>query len=467
MNITKEHVLEALKNVDDPDLKKDLVTLGMIKELEVDGKNVRFTVVLTTPACPMKEMIHKACVNAVLHYIDEEANVAVKMTSDVTSRKGSGPMLPNVKNIIGVASGKGGVGKSTVASNLALALVKLGASVGLVDADIYGPSQTIMFDVMDAKPISKEIDGVHKMIPIESFGVKLLSIGFFTEYKVFGNLNKSPFYSAVGKMDAPFGQMGTVNPFTNSTMWHAFGGLGYGAQIGYNKGGLHAKIMLAQGGAQFRALHVPVGNATAVPSKLNNLVADLNYKLVISDKVNLKAGASYKKGGAYCQGFPVFHFTPCEENNPEYTVYGTLDVNNRLIVMASFAKTFDEWEGTFNPTPPLNIFEASKVSSLSLGAKYDLNKVGKIKHTLSGEFSNFIAGPNGAPWERQNQYVLGYQALMNKSAKLFVEIFRTEGFAPLNFISGSADFDPFPPGTTHSDRDANSMGIVLGAQISF
>ena len=286
-------------------------------------------------------------------------------------------------------------------------------------------------------------------------------------FVVFGNLNKSPFYSAVGKMDAPFGQMGTVNPFTNSTMWHAFGGLGYGAQIGYNKGGLHAKIMLAQGGAQFRALHVPVGNATAVPSKLNNLVADLNYKLVISDKVNLKAGTSYKKGGAYCQGFPVFHFTPCEENNPEYTVYGTLDVNNRLIVMASFAKTFDEWEGTFNPTPPLNVFEASKVSSLSLGAKYDLNKVGKINHTLSGEFSNFIAGPNGAPWERQNQYVLGYQALINKSAKLFVEIFRTEGFAPLNFISGSADFDPFPPGTTHSDRDANSMGIVLGAQISF
>ena len=286
-------------------------------------------------------------------------------------------------------------------------------------------------------------------------------------FVVFGNLNKSPFYGAVGKMDAPFGQMGTVNPFTNSTMWHAFGGLGYGAQIGYNKGGLHAKIMLAQGGAQFRALHVPVGDATAVPSKLNNFVADLNYKLVISDKVNLKAGASYKKGGAYCQGFPVFHFTPCEENNPEYTVYGTLDVNNRLNVMASFAKTFDEWEGTFNPTPPLNVFEASKVSSLSLGVKYDLNKVGKIKHTLSGEFSNFIAGPNGAPWERQNQYILGYQALMNKSAKLFVEIFRTEGFAPLNFISGSADFDPFPPGTTHSDRDANSMGIVLGAQISF
>jgi ATP-binding protein involved in chromosome partitioning len=181
MNITKEQVLEALKNVEDPDLKKDLVTLGMIKDLEVDGKNVSFTVVLTTPACPMKELIHKNCLNAILHYIGDEANVNIKMTSDVSSRKGSGPMLPNVKNIIGVASGKGGVGKSTVASNLALALVKLGASVGLVDADIYGPSQTIMFDVMNERPMMREVDGKNKMIPVESYGVKLLSIGFLAD----------------------------------------------------------------------------------------------------------------------------------------------------------------------------------------------------------------------------------------------------------------------------------------------
>jgi len=181
MSITKEQVLEALKNVEDPDLKKDLVTLGMIKDLEVEGKNVNFTVVLTTPACPMKEMIHKACVNAVLHFIDKEANVNVKMTSDVTSRKSGGPLLPHVKNIIGVASGKGGVGKSTVASNLALALVKLGAKVGLVDADIYGPSQTIMFDVVHEKPLIKVIDGKNKIIPVESYGVKLLSIGFFAD----------------------------------------------------------------------------------------------------------------------------------------------------------------------------------------------------------------------------------------------------------------------------------------------
>lgn len=181
MAITKEQVLEALKNVEDPDLKKDLVTLGMIRDLEINGKNVNFTVVLTTPACPMKDMIHKACVNAVIHFVDKEANVNVHMTSDVSSRKKSSPLLPDVKNIIAVASGKGGVGKSTIASNLAVALAKQGASVGLVDADIYGPSQTIMFDVQHERPLIKVIDGVNKIIPVESYGVKLLSIGFFAD----------------------------------------------------------------------------------------------------------------------------------------------------------------------------------------------------------------------------------------------------------------------------------------------
>ena len=181
MSITKEQVLEALKNVEDPDLKKDLVTLGMIQDLEVAGKNVSFTVVLTTPACPMKDMIHKASVNAVLHFVDKEAIVNVKMSSNVTGSKNTAPLLPGVRNIIAVASGKGGVGKSTIASNLAAALVKQGAKVGLVDADIYGPSQTIMFDVVHEKPMIKDVGGANKIIPVESYGVKLLSIGFFAD----------------------------------------------------------------------------------------------------------------------------------------------------------------------------------------------------------------------------------------------------------------------------------------------
>jgi ATP-binding protein involved in chromosome partitioning len=179
MSATVEKVIDALKYVDDPDLKKDIVTLGMVKDVVVNGKNISFTVVLTTPACPMKDMIHNACMNAVLHYVDKEANVKINMTANVTTKKGKDETtLRDVKNIIAVASGKGGVGKSTVAANLALALTKQGAKVGLVDADIYGPSQTIMFGVEGDMPGSASFDGKPKMKPVESYGVKLNSVGF-------------------------------------------------------------------------------------------------------------------------------------------------------------------------------------------------------------------------------------------------------------------------------------------------
>lgn len=179
MEITVQHVLDALKYVDDPDLKKDLVTLNMIKDVEVNGKDISFTVVLTTPACPMKDMIHNACMNAILHYVDKEANVKINMTSNVTTKKEKDETtLKNVKNIIAVASGKGGVGKSTVAANLALGLTKQGAKVGLVDADIYGPSQHIMFGVERDAPGPAEFNGQKKMAPVESYGVKINSIGF-------------------------------------------------------------------------------------------------------------------------------------------------------------------------------------------------------------------------------------------------------------------------------------------------
>jgi ATP-binding protein involved in chromosome partitioning len=179
--ITEEKIIDALRYVDDPDLKKDIVTLGMVKDVKVNGKNVSFTVVLTTPACPLKELIKNACINAVKHYVDKEAIVDVNMTAQVRSNTPSGKQsLPGIKNIIAVASGKGGVGKSTVASNLAVALARQGAKVGLLDADIYGPSVPIMFDVLNEKPLMRNVDGKNKMVPVESYGVKLLSIGFFS-----------------------------------------------------------------------------------------------------------------------------------------------------------------------------------------------------------------------------------------------------------------------------------------------
>ena len=181
MSITKDKVLEALKNVDDPDLHKDIVTLGMVKDVEIDGKKVNFTVELTTPACPMKEVIHRACVNAITYYVDKEAEVNVNMTARVTTQQNGNKevMLPNVKNVIAIASGKGGVGKSTIAANLAVALSKMGAKVGLVDADIYGPSIPTMFDVVHEKPGATIINEKQYMLPVESYGIKVLSIGFF------------------------------------------------------------------------------------------------------------------------------------------------------------------------------------------------------------------------------------------------------------------------------------------------
>lgn len=179
MEITTQQVIDALKYVDDPDLKKDLITLNMVKDVAVDGKNISFTVVLTTPACPMKDMIHNACMNAILHYVDKEAKVKINMTSNVTSKKEKDETtLRDVKNIIAVASGKGGVGKSTIAANLAVGLARQGAKVGLVDADIYGPSQHIMFGVQDDGPGSAEFNGQKKMSPVISHGIKLNSIGF-------------------------------------------------------------------------------------------------------------------------------------------------------------------------------------------------------------------------------------------------------------------------------------------------
>ncbi|TBO40353.1 Mrp/NBP35 family ATP-binding protein [Pedobacter kyonggii] len=181
MQISPQQVLDALKNVEDPDLKKDLVTLNMIKDLQITDNQVNFTLELTTPACPMKEMLKNACTNAIKHFVSPTAEVIINVTSRVTQPSNSSS-LDNIKNIILVSSGKGGVGKSTVASNLAVVLAKDGAKVGLIDADIYGPSVPTMFDLVDAKPGAEETtDGKTKILPIEKYGIKLLSLGFFAD----------------------------------------------------------------------------------------------------------------------------------------------------------------------------------------------------------------------------------------------------------------------------------------------
>lgn len=178
--ITKEQVLSALSHVDDPDLKKDLVTLNMIQNISISEDEIGFDVVLTTPACPMKGHIENACRNAIALFIDKNIKVNINMTAKIRSIPSNN--LKKIKNIILVSSGKGGVGKSTVAANLALALSESGADVGLLDADIYGPSLPIMFGLENAKPGTvRSEEGKALIEPIEKYGLKLLSIGFFTD----------------------------------------------------------------------------------------------------------------------------------------------------------------------------------------------------------------------------------------------------------------------------------------------
>lgn len=180
--MTQEEVLKALSNVQEPDLGKDLVTLNMIRDLNIEGNMVSFTIVLTTPACPMKELMQNASINAIKLLVNKEADVKVNFTSNTTTlRADKSSVLPGVKNIIAVVSGKGGVGKSTVAANLSIALSQGGASVGLLDADIYGPSVPIMFGVRGERPMMTEVNGKAMIVPLERYNIKLLSIGLLVD----------------------------------------------------------------------------------------------------------------------------------------------------------------------------------------------------------------------------------------------------------------------------------------------
>ncbi|MBI2162886.1 MAG: Mrp/NBP35 family ATP-binding protein [candidate division NC10 bacterium] len=173
--LTGQAVLQALSAVKDPELHRDLVSLKMIRDVTVDGSDVSFEVVLTTPACPLKDRIERECREA-LAKLEGIGQVAVRMGWNVVTSRGMLERggIPGIKNSIAIASGKGGVGKSTVSVNLAVALAEAGASVGLLDADIYGPSIPVMMGIRRMPEMTPE----QRILPLEAHGVKLMSLGF-------------------------------------------------------------------------------------------------------------------------------------------------------------------------------------------------------------------------------------------------------------------------------------------------
>lgn len=184
MKITKEQILEQLSNILEPDLKKDIVSLNLIEDLTIDGDSVTLKVKVVNPAMHAKNRMKEAVAFALRKKFGEKFQTNIQVIGLPKNEQGLVPrkILPEVKHIVAIASGKGGVGKSTVTANLAAGLAKRGYKVGIIDADIYGPSMPTMFDVVGERPTMIDKDGIPKICPVRSYGVQLLSIGFFTDH---------------------------------------------------------------------------------------------------------------------------------------------------------------------------------------------------------------------------------------------------------------------------------------------
>lgn len=183
MSISRQAILQALSNVIEPDLKKDIVALNLVKILDVKGNTIELEVKVSNPAMHSKVRMKEACEFAIHRVLGKEWEVQTEVIA-ISGDDRNGELrkvLPGVRNIIAVASGKGGVGKSTVSANLAVGLASKGYKVGMIDADIYGPSVPVMFDLVHEKPRVIQKDGKSLLEPIEQYGVKVLSIGFFAD----------------------------------------------------------------------------------------------------------------------------------------------------------------------------------------------------------------------------------------------------------------------------------------------
>ena len=182
MTLYPKLILDALATVRYPGNGKNLVEAEMVADnLRIDGMKVSFSLIFEKPTDPFMKSVLKSAETAIHTYVSPEVEVTIATESRQAPRPEVGKLLPQVKNVVAVSSGKGGVGKSTVAANLAIALAKLGHRVGLLDADIFGPSVPKMFHVEDARPYAERVDGRDLIVPIEKYGVKLLSIGFFVD----------------------------------------------------------------------------------------------------------------------------------------------------------------------------------------------------------------------------------------------------------------------------------------------